>query len=262
MNTFDKRLGNRVKALRKRAGMSQEKLASLMRLNRSTISQIEAGNRAITAHDLSDFSRVFGVSVQALLDPKAEPQVVLPREGPKTEPAPQIRISVPQKNLRKFREILLYILNRVGSKRNVGETVLYKLLYFIDFDYYEKYEKQIIGATYQKNHFGPTPIEFKKVVEEMAGKGELIQVKSKHFEYDQKKYLPMRDPDLSVLSGKELEMIDDVLNRLSDMSARQISAYSHDDLPWKVTEDQAIIDYETVFYRAQPYSRRDYPEDD
>ncbi len=47
---------------------------------------------------------------------------------------------------------LLYVLNKVGCKYNVGETVLYKLLYFIDFDFYEKYEEQLIGATYVKNH--------------------------------------------------------------------------------------------------------------
>jgi hypothetical protein len=65
----------------------------------------------------------------------------------------EIRIDVPQKNLKKFKEVLLYILEKVGGKPNVGMTVLYKLLYFIDFDYYEKFEEQLIGATYIKNHF-------------------------------------------------------------------------------------------------------------
>ncbi|QQS18171.1 hypothetical protein IPL68_06065 [Candidatus Saccharibacteria bacterium] len=44
----------------------------------------------------------------------------------------------PQTNPEKLREVLLYVLGKVGAKPNVGETVLYKLLYFIDFDYYEK----------------------------------------------------------------------------------------------------------------------------
>ena len=61
----------------------------------------------------------------------------------------------------------MYVLSKVGSKPNVGESVLYKLLYFIDFNYYEKYEEQLIGATYIKNHYGPTPIEFVKIVEDM-----------------------------------------------------------------------------------------------
>ena len=52
-------------------------------------------------------------------------------------------------------------------------TVLYKLLYFIDFDYYEKFEEQLVGATYIKNHFGPTPVEFKKIVDTIKLKREL-----------------------------------------------------------------------------------------
>ena len=66
-----------------------------------------------------------------------------------------------KKILKKFKEVLLYILEKVGSKPNVGMTVLYKLLYFIDFDYYEKFEEQLLGATYIKNHF-TNPVEFKK----------------------------------------------------------------------------------------------------
>jgi hypothetical protein len=75
---------------------------------------------------------------------------------------PRIRINIPQKNIGKFKEVLLYILNKIGSKPNIGETVIYKLLYFIDLNYYEKYEEQLIGATYIKNHHGPTLKEFKK----------------------------------------------------------------------------------------------------
>ena len=40
-------------------------------------------------------------------------------------------------------------------------TVLYKLLYFIDFDYYEKFEEQLVGATYIKNHLDPLLLSLK-----------------------------------------------------------------------------------------------------
>jgi uncharacterized phage-associated protein len=172
-----------------------------------------------------------------------------------------IRISVPQKNIKKFREVLLYILGKVGSKANIGETVLYKLLYFIDFDYYERYEEQLIGATYQKNHYGPTPVEFAKVVEHMKDKGDLVEVRSQYFQRLQRKYMPVRDPDLSMLSADEIKTIDEVLERLSDMNATQISEYSHGDIPWKTTPDGKVIDYESVFYRTAPYSARKYRDD-
>ena len=43
----------------------------------------------------------------------------------------EMRVSVPIRNIPKFKEVFLYILNKVGAKPNVGKTVLFKLLYFI-----------------------------------------------------------------------------------------------------------------------------------
>jgi len=45
------------------------------------------------------------------------------------------------------------------------------------------------------------------------------------------------------------------------MDAATVSDYSHGDIPWEVTPDKDIIDYDTVFYRKQPYSMRSYPEE-
>ncbi len=163
----------------------------------------------------------------------------------------------PKKNLEKFKEVFLYILNKVGSKPNIGEAVVYKLLYFIDFNHYERYEDQLIGATYIKNNYGPTPVEFAKIVKRMIDDQEIERVESRYFDYPQTKYLPLRNPDLSVLSANELRTIDDVLNRLSEMNETQIIEYSHGDVPWLTTEDGAKIEYETVFYRTPSYSVRE-----
>jgi len=173
-----------------------------------------------------------------------------------------IRINIPEVNIEKFKEVLLYILKKVGAKPNIGETVLYKLLYFIDFDFYEKYEEHFIGARYIKNHYGPTPVEFSKVIAIMEKDKDIVKVNSKYFSYPQTKYLPLREPDLSKLRAYEIELIDEVLNRLSDMSARQISEYSHNDVPFMVAEENEPIEYESVFYRTQPYSVREYSEQD
>ena len=64
------------------------------------------------------------------------------------------------------------------------------------------------------------------------------------------------------ITGNEQKLIDDVLNSLSDMNAKQISKYSHNDVPWQTTEEGEVIDYESVFYRTPPYSVRDYSDDD
>jgi transcriptional regulator with XRE-family HTH domain len=260
MSVYSK-IGRRIRALREKVGMSQEVLAKNMGISRPAVSQIETGERKIAADELQRLSRIFHVSLDEIFDPPKEPEVHLQKDREEKTPKPQMRISVPQKNLRKFREVVLYILNKVGSRANIGETVIYKILYFIDFDFYEKYEEQLIGATYQKNRYGPTPIEFAKIVDQMIADEQIEKVKSKYFDYPQTKYLPLRRPDLTRFKANEIEVIDDVLNRLSDMNAKQISDCSHADVPWLTTGDGEAIEYESVFYRTPPYSVRAYPEE-
>jgi len=261
-DSFYKKLGIRIKALREQAGYSQEKLADLLNISRVSLSQIETGGRKISAKEIAELSKIFNVASDVLLDLKKDIEVVLEKTTKPTKTMPEIRINVPQKNLEKFKEVLLYILNKVGSKPNIGESVLYKILYFIDFNYYEKYEEQLIGATYIKNNYGPTPKEFLKVIEEMEVKKEIVKVKGEYFQYPQRKYLPLRVPDLSKLNEDERNMIDFVLWKLSDMNATQISEFSHNDVPWLTTDDGEIIDYESVFYRTPEYSMRSYSEED
>jgi len=173
----------------------------------------------------------------------------------------RIRISVPQKNVEKFKQALLYITSEVGARPNVGETVLYKLLYFMDFDYYEKYEEQLIGATYQKGPYGPVPVEFEAIIRQMIDEHEIEMHSRIYHEHEQKKYLPLKDPDLSVFTGREIDLMNDVIARLAYMGARQISDYSHQDVPWLTTSSGEEIPYETVFYRTPAYSVREYSED-
>jgi len=145
-------IGQKTAELRMRAGISQQRLAEMLGVSRPTITQIENGKRKVSVNELVKLSEIFNLSVDNLLCLKGEPEVILAESQKVKKVEPLTRINVPQKNLEKFKEVLLYILNKVGSKPNIGETVLYKLLYFTDFDFYEKYEEQLIGATYVKNH--------------------------------------------------------------------------------------------------------------
>ncbi len=257
---FYKNLGQRIKTLREEKGLSQEKAAQFLDINRASLSQIENGERKITAEDIKKLSDLFCIPTDTLLDLKATIKVDLQKEQITPEKQ-EIRINVPQKKVDRFKEVLLYVLNKVGSRPNIGETVLCKLLYFIDFDFYEKYEEQLIGATYTKYHFGPLPVEFLEIVKEMENNHELVKVQNQYFQYSQTKYLPLKEPDLSKFKAHEIKLIDEVLERLSHLSATVISDYSHGDVPWMTTEDGQVIDYEKAFYRQKPYSVRSYNDD-
>ena len=263
MDIFYHKLGAKIRKIRESLGLSQERIAKSLGINRVAISQIENGDRKISAEEIVKLTKIFNMPSNILLDLDKDIEVILEKKNLSKQKAKQeIRINVPQKNLGKFKEVLLYILKKVGSRPNVGESVLYKLLYFIDFNFYEKYEEQLIGATYIKNNYGPTPKEFIKIVEDMEREKELVKIENKYFQYPQRKYLPLREPDLSTLKANEIKIIDEVLEKLSDMNASQISEYSHNDVPWLTADEGDIIEYESVFYRTAHYSVRPYNEED
>ena len=258
-------ISERIKRYRLQKSLSQQLLAEKIGISRVSLSQVERGERKVSADELARFCDALNVDADILLGRSAEPEVIIGKPAKVRESGTQyrvdLRINVPQKNVEKFKEVLIYILNKVGSRPNIGESVIYKLLYFIDFDFYERYEEQLIGATYIKNHYGPTPLEFGKVVGDMLDK-DIIKIKDKYFSYPQTKYLPIRDADLRKLGAHEIEIIDRVLGKLSGMNAAQISDYSHNDVPWLTAEEGKSIEYESVFYRTSAYSVRKYePEE-
>lgn len=253
-------IGNFIQQQRAKRNMTQEYLASELGISRPTYMHIERGKRELTISEAKKLAAIFDMSLEYFLAEK-EPQRLVTVVKEPSKQLDDLQIRVTKKNFDKLREVLLYILNKVGSKPNVGETVLHKLLYFIDFDYYEKYEENLMGATYIKNYHGPTSIELGSIMEDMQQKGEIEPVQSSYFKHSQKKYLPLRRPDLDILSAREIAHIDDVLARLSDKNAAEIENYSHQDIPWISAQDGKPLSYESVFYRDEKYSVRNYDDE-
>ena len=251
-----------IKKLRRERGISQEYVAGKLVMSRPTYSMVESGQRELTVSEAEKLAQVFGVPLTDLLAGKVSGHSVsIIKDEARKKKKADMEIRVEEKHLDKFKDVLLYILERIGAKPNVGETVIYKLLYFIDFDYYERYEENLLGATYIKNHHGPTPVEFQAVVDRMEKNQELERVKSKYFQYEQKKYLPLTSPDLSRLSAREIQHIDEVIARLSWKTAKELSEYSHTDTPWLVHKEGESISYESVFYRDSDHSVRNYKDE-
>ena len=249
-----------IKKLRHKNNLTQDFVAKHIGISRPTYLHVEKGDRELTVSEAQKLADLFSLSLESFLKLQDIITAVSRRKEPK-QVTTDIRISIPQNNLKKFEQVLIYILTKVGSRPNIGETAIYKLLYFIDFDYYEKFEEQLIGAKYIRNNYGPTPVHFKKVVEKMIQSGQIEAVISKYFQYPQKKYLPKKSADLSKLSGQEIAHIDDVLARLANKSAKELTDYSHTDIPWMTKKSGEVLDYESVFYRDATHSVRDYSHD-
>ncbi len=254
-------MNNAFKNLIEKYQISQSELARIVGVSRPTAIKILAGEREIRVSEADKLAMNLGISVAEIFGEACAVEIVLKKKSTKEKGQEKERISVPSKNVEKFKNALLYITQKIGALPNVGQTVLYKILYFCDFDYYEKYEEQLIGATYVKNHFGPTPREFSAIIKQMAKDGQIEEIKTKFFNKDQTKYIPVKSPDLSVFNGRELQHIDEEIARLGHKTATELSDFSHQDVPWISTKIGENIPYEAVFYRTKETSVRIYDQD-
>jgi transcriptional regulator with XRE-family HTH domain len=173
-----KQIGQRLAELRKVKGLSQEELAKTIKISRPSLAQIELGNRTVDVLELQKLSQVLGFSLDDFMATDfsltQEPFVEYETRSTKM----MERTSVPALQIDKFKNVLLYILERCAGKPNVGETVLYKLLYFADFNYYELYEEQLTGAKYRKLPYGPVPQKLDSIIKQMIDYGQLQRVKT------------------------------------------------------------------------------------
>ena len=263
MNTklSQKQIGQRVTDLRKMKGLSQENLAKSVKISRPSLAQIELGNRSVDVLELQRLSLVLGFSMDDFMSKNFTMSQDLEGKAEAKPKKTNERISVPTLQVNKFKNVLLYILERCAGKPNVGETVLYKLLYFSDFNYYELYEEHLTGAKYRKLPYGPVPQKIDTIIGQMMEKGLIQRIKTEYFDKMQTRYIPLVKADLTELKASEKEVIDKVIEQMSDWSASAISSYSHKDMPWIASKEGEEINYELAFYRDAPFSVRNYGDE-
>ena len=253
-----KQIGQRISKLRKMKRLSQDDLAKCVKISRPSMAQIELGNRSVDVSELQKLSIILEFSLDDFISKDFNiSQEIEAKSEVKTKKLVE-RISVPTLQVNKFKNVLLYILERCAGKPNVGETVLYKLLYFIDFNYYELYEEHLSGAKYRKLPYGPVPQKLDIIINQMIEKSLLQRVKTEYHGYPQTRFLPLVKADLTEFKASEKEVIDKVIEQMSDWSAAAISNYSHKDMPWLASKEGEEINYELAFYREFPFSVRNY----
>lgn len=244
-----KQLGKRIKQIRQSFGFSQAEVAEFLGIQRQSLGQVEKGERSLDSLELAKLVEIFSMSADELLS--------FPKDVVLTKKSVRSKFKF-QRN--KLENVILYTLEQCGGKPNLGETVLYKLLYYFDFDHYELYGKPITGMQYVKLQFGPVPQirQFKPVIDGMINDKKIAVIKQHYFNKIQKRYVALIEYNKNNFAREEKEVIDSVIKKLSDMSAAQIESYVHGDIPWKVPRMRETIDYDLVFDRTVPYAQRDY----
>lgn len=255
-------IGKRIAELRQLSCLSQDELAHQIDLSRSSLAQIELGNRKLNVLELQKIARILGFSLDYFLSQHFSVKAFSNTPPTKQSELDNFRVSKPTLNIEKFSNVLLYLLERCAGKPNLGETLIYKMLYFSDFNYYELYEEHLTGAKYHKLPYGPVPQNVQTIINKMIEEDKSIKrIKTDYHNYKQTRFIPLKKANLQMLKASETAILDHVIEQFSDWSARAISEYSHKDLPWLVSKEGEEINYELALYREAPYSVRNYEEE-
>lgn len=156
---------------------------------------------------------------------------------------------------KKYQNAVLYLCRKLKSEVR-GKKKLAKLLYFADFDLYEKIQKSITGDVYRALPMGPMPLALEEITVEMAKKKMLgIEQIEEHEGYNATEvYRCITEPDLSAFDEEEKKMLDRVVVKYGHLTGKQLEELSHAEAPYVGTELRKEIPYELAFYRGTDFS--------
>jgi hypothetical protein len=147
----------------------------------------------------------------------------------------------------KFRQLVLYLAKCSVDDPYFGDTKLNKQLHFCDFGAYEKLGKSLTGARYQKDRHGPTARALMPVRREMEEEGLLCVEERRRGRNIQRVTRPLDEPDMSVFSKAEREIIDEVVAKFRGSTAGRVADIAHkESAGWNLVHEHEDIPYATA----------------
>ena len=152
-------------------------------------------------------------------------------------------------NEKKYKNVILFFANKIKNG-TLGKLKMMKLLYFLDFDFFEKYDKSITGDEYLRFENGPVSRMAEKILKEMQGKEiKISNIKIARGYNDQQRIEPLKCFDLKLFSKEELLMMEEIAEKWEKFSGTEMKNASHGEAPWIATKPDDVIDYNLSYYR-------------
>lgn len=148
----------------------------------------------------------------------------------------------------KLHQAILFFLHHANNE-HLGKVKLMKLLYYADFDHFEKYDDSITGARYRKLDHGPVPDDATTALDALTATGKVAPRSVRMGKATQERFDPIDEPDLSVFTAQEMDTLHEVVRRWGEHTTRQIEAATHGEPPWIAVKWNEVIPYHLAYYR-------------
>ena len=250
-----------IREMRKLYGLTQQELSKLIGWGGATLSRYENGALQDDAHDRilqlvknpENLQRIVNKNGSFLPDKKRKrllnelsaaaekicsfPNILSERFG-KYEPS--VENGYKKLDLNKLFQMIIFF-----AKDGVLKTKLCKLIFYADFKCFKDYAISISGTRYAHAHHGPVPDNYEHYFATLIHDEKVIRVEEIDYgEYVGEIFYSEVEPDLSVFSDSELEVLLFVKKFFKNFNATQIRQYSHNERGYNETKVGDIISYE------------------
>lgn len=137
-------------------------------------------------------------------------------------------------NRNKLMAMVHYIADAVPSAM-LNKTKLTKILWYSDREMFLKTGHTISGETYLKLPRGPLSKHFLEVIDALKNRGDLAVRKARVIDYEQFEYISLKDPDISLFSVQEIDIIGRQIAWIAPLTAEEVSRASHG-RAWEIAE--------------------------
>jgi hypothetical protein len=156
----------------------------------------------------------------------------------------------------RFKELVLYVSDACIDDPTYSKVKLLKILFFSDFESYGVHGTPITGMPYRKLPYGPCPVDFPRIQEEMLRNNQIKIFSRRVYEHSSQRLLPLQKPTFDAVSGRDISIVDGWIRFFWNKTAKEVSEYSHGKA-WKVATESELIPYEAVFISDEPVTFED-----
>jgi putative zinc finger/helix-turn-helix YgiT family protein len=250
-----------IREMRKLYGLTQQELSKLIGWGGASLSRYENGALQDDAHDRvlqlvkspENMYRIVIKNGRILPEKKRKqllnelsaavekicsfPNILSERFG-KYEPS--IESGYKKLDLNKLFQMIKFF-----ARDGVLKSKLCKLIFYADFKCFKDYAISISGAKYAHAHHGPVPDNYEHYFATLIHDEKAIRVEEIDYgEYLGERFCSEIEPDLSVFSDSELEVLLFVKKFFQSFNATQIREFSHEEKGYNETKVGDIISFD------------------
>ena len=218
-------LAKRIIEFRKKQKLTQVEVAKVLQISRPSYIDIEKGMKDITIPQLNILAKLF----------KTNPQELQFKTTSST---------AQQSVMPKFKEIILNCVQFGSSNQDgrITKTKLAKLVYLAEFKWFYDNLKPLTGLSYKRLEHGPVPNAYFRAIDELFESGQIyIESRGPAFMISLNETAPQ-----DLLSQQEVETIKAVAEKWQAKNTQEIVAFTHNQLPWKISRPEETIPYELI----------------